>query len=533
MLMAAGLPLFKQLHVHGYWTRGESKMSKSLGNVIRPLEMKQRFGMDAFRYFLLREMAFGQDATFSEDAFVTRVNADLANNLGNLVSRTLAMQQRYFAGSCRPLGEWTDEDAQLARMRSPPPVRRSPPFASSSPFHRALEALWRAIDHANKYIVTTAPFTLAKESRHRSRAPAPCCTPSARGAVRRRRAAPAVSAGNVGQDVDHVGDAGRCATRRGMAMGRAVARRAGHPTARDPVPRIENPTPRVSGSQGASLDVSRAARRYRSASPRLAAGEALIDSHCHLDMDEFRRRSGRVLQRAAAAGVTAMVTIGAGGRSRRTTRAVALAAAHDVVYATSVSTRTKRRSRPTTSSRRSTRWRSRRKSSASARPVSTTTTTTHPARSSVPPSRASSRWRGGDNCPWSFISVTPTPMRSKSSAAKARGRSAASFIVSPAMPQSARAFLDQGMHISFSGIVTFKNADVLREAARIVPADRLLIETDAPFLAPIPYRGKRNEAPPSSPAPPPCSPRCAAKPLAVVAENTRRNTERLFRLNAG
>ena len=116
MLMSAGLPLFKGLRVHGYWTRGESKMSKSLGNVIRPLDMKARYGMDAFRYFLLREMAFGQDATFSEDAFITRVNADLANNLGNLVSRTLAMQQRYFDGAVQPLGELTGEDRELARL---------------------------------------------------------------------------------------------------------------------------------------------------------------------------------------------------------------------------------------------------------------------------------------------------------------------------------------------------------------------------------------------------------------------------------
>ena len=73
-------------------------MSKSLGNVVRPLEMKNRYGMDAFRYFLLREMVFGQDGVFSMDAFVMRVNADLANNLGNLVSRILAMQKRYFEG---------------------------------------------------------------------------------------------------------------------------------------------------------------------------------------------------------------------------------------------------------------------------------------------------------------------------------------------------------------------------------------------------------------------------------------------------
>jgi methionyl-tRNA synthetase len=169
MLMSVGLPLFKCLHVHGYWTRGESKMSKTLGNVIRPLDMKQRFGMDAFRYFLLREMAFGQDATFSEDAFVTRVNADLANNLGNLVSRTLAMQQRYFAGAVQPLAEWTDDDRALAEAFA---AARSevPAFAGQLAFHRALEALWRAVDHANKYIVTTAPFTLAKTPATKPRA---------------------------------------------------------------------------------------------------------------------------------------------------------------------------------------------------------------------------------------------------------------------------------------------------------------------------------------------------------------------------
>src|SRR5512143_94140 len=162
MLLSAGLPLFKGLRVHGYWTRGESKMSKSLGNVIRPLDMKQRYGMDAFRYFLLREMAFGQDATFSEDAFVTRVNADLANNLGNLVSRTLAMQQRYFQGAVQPLGEWTTEDRELAASFATASAEM-PAHMEQLAFHRTLESLWRAIDAANKYIVTTAPFTLAKK----------------------------------------------------------------------------------------------------------------------------------------------------------------------------------------------------------------------------------------------------------------------------------------------------------------------------------------------------------------------------------
>ncbi len=169
MLMSAGVPLFKGLCVHGYWTRGDSKMSKSLGNVIRPLDMQQRFGMDAFRYFLLREMAFGQDATFSEDAFVTRINADLANNLGNLVSRTLAMQQRYFDGVVQPLGDWTREDTELVNAFAAA-VAEMPRHVEQLALHRALEALWRAIDAANKYIVTTAPFTLVKDPGSRPRA---------------------------------------------------------------------------------------------------------------------------------------------------------------------------------------------------------------------------------------------------------------------------------------------------------------------------------------------------------------------------
>lgn len=168
MLMAVGLPVFQRLLVHGYWVRGESKMSKSVGNVIRPLDLKARFGMDAVRYFLLREMAFGQDAVFSEDALVTRINADLANNLGNLISRTLSMQQRYFEGVVQPLGEWTAEDRELCGAFAHA-YREVPAFTEALAFHRALEALWRAIDQANKYIVVTAPFTLFKDVSARPR----------------------------------------------------------------------------------------------------------------------------------------------------------------------------------------------------------------------------------------------------------------------------------------------------------------------------------------------------------------------------
>ena len=162
MLMAAGLPLYRRLCVHGHWQMQAGKMSKSLGNVVRPLDVKARYGVDAFRYYLLREMAFGQDAEFSEDALVTRLNADLANGVGNLASRVLAMQQRYFGGEVQPRVP-EPVDAALAAAFATARTELDAHVADLA-FHRALEALWRALDHANKYVVETAPFTLARDS---------------------------------------------------------------------------------------------------------------------------------------------------------------------------------------------------------------------------------------------------------------------------------------------------------------------------------------------------------------------------------
>lgn len=167
MLMAAELPLFRQLCVHGHWQVNRDKMSKSLGNVIRPLAMRERYGMDAFRYFLLRDMAFGQDSEFSEEALVGRINADLANRFGNLASRVLAMQQRYFEGVVQPLDP---EPADFALRDAFATARRElDEQVAALAFHRGLEALWRALDVANKYVTDTAPFTLAKDPARRPR----------------------------------------------------------------------------------------------------------------------------------------------------------------------------------------------------------------------------------------------------------------------------------------------------------------------------------------------------------------------------
>ncbi len=167
MLMAAGYPLYAHLNVHGYWNMGRSKMSKSLGNVIRPLEMRERFGLDGFRYFLLREMVFGMDSAFTEDLFVTRFNADLSNGLGNLVSRVLSMQQKYFAGIVQGFasGPRPEDEALAAAFAAA--ETESKAQVEQLAFHVALEKIWAAIAACDKYVVETSPFKMWKnEAEH-------------------------------------------------------------------------------------------------------------------------------------------------------------------------------------------------------------------------------------------------------------------------------------------------------------------------------------------------------------------------------
>jgi methionyl-tRNA synthetase len=169
MLLAAGLPLYRHLNVHGYWTVEGKKMSKSLGNTVSPLEVKHTIGMDAFRYFVLRESVFGQDADFRRESLIGRYNADLANNLGNLVSRILAMQGKYFAGVVQPLSkQWEAEDNELKNVYEKAESEMGRHLAELQ-FHRALEVLWAALDHTNRYIVQTSPFTLMKDPANHAR----------------------------------------------------------------------------------------------------------------------------------------------------------------------------------------------------------------------------------------------------------------------------------------------------------------------------------------------------------------------------
>jgi methionyl-tRNA synthetase len=158
-LMAAGIELPKQIVAHGWWLRDNQKISKSLGNVVRPDELIEKIGVDPFRYLVMREMVFGQDANYSDEAFLTRYNADLANDLGNTLSRAIKMSDSYFGGKTPPIPCGVNDLATAAEGLVPEYLKAMDDFA----FQRALEAVWKYLVAINGYIVSREPWRRFKE----------------------------------------------------------------------------------------------------------------------------------------------------------------------------------------------------------------------------------------------------------------------------------------------------------------------------------------------------------------------------------
>lgn len=168
MLMSAGIKLPETIAAHGWWTVEGEKMSKSLGNVVNPAEEVEKYGLDPFRYYLMREATYGQDADYSKRAMVQRINSDLANDLGNLLNRTIGMQKKYFDSKV-VLNEVTDTfDAEIKALWEEVLVNVEKRM-NEYQFSEALKEIWKFISRMNKYIDECEPWKLAKDEDSRDR----------------------------------------------------------------------------------------------------------------------------------------------------------------------------------------------------------------------------------------------------------------------------------------------------------------------------------------------------------------------------
>ncbi len=167
MLHAAGLEPPRTIFAHGWWKIDEDKMSKSRGNIISPIDIVDRFGVDAYRFFLLKEVPFGMDGAFSEDSLISRINSDLANDLGNLLHRTLSMIEKYFSGTLPERGDvGSEDDFTKSLIQKTGELRPELIIAMDKiDFSKALSVIWELVNTANKFIEQKAPWRLSREDK--------------------------------------------------------------------------------------------------------------------------------------------------------------------------------------------------------------------------------------------------------------------------------------------------------------------------------------------------------------------------------
>ena len=197
-LMSAGIPLPKRVYAHGFlFNRGE-KMSKSVGNVVDPFNLADQYGVDQMRYFFLREVPFGQDGNYNHEAIVARINADLANDLGNLAQRSLSMIAKQLGGVLPEPGEFSDNDKAILAMADGM-IAASREAMATQQIHHWLNAVWAVVAEANRYFAGEAPWALAKTDPAQAEDGALC---------HRRSRAPDRDPGPAG-DADCLGQAAR------------------------------------------------------------------------------------------------------------------------------------------------------------------------------------------------------------------------------------------------------------------------------------------------------------------------------------